>query len=300
MPDLSPDAALLPEAVAIIGMAGRFPGAPDIATFWQNLRDGVESVRFFSRQELVTAGVSPSLIDDPRYVPARAPLADIDLFDAGLFGMSPREAEITDPQHRIFLETAFEALESAAIDSGRFPGAIGVYAGSGPDGYLLHHLWPNRALAASVGPVQTLIGNDKDYLATRVSYKLNLRGPSLTVQTACSTSLVAIQLAVQSLLTYQCDVALAGGVSIAFPLGQGYLHQEGHLLSPDGHCRAFDARAAGTLAGDGVGVVVLKRLSEAMAEGDSIYAVIRGAAVNNDGSAKVGYTAPSMLERSAP
>jgi acyl transferase domain-containing protein/thioesterase domain-containing protein/ubiquinone/menaquinone biosynthesis C-methylase UbiE/acyl carrier protein len=280
--------------VAVIGMSGRFPGAADVDRFWQNLASGVESIARLSDEDLAAAGVDPAIARDPRYVRARGLLTGVDRFDAAFFGMSPREAEITDPQHRLFLEIAWEALERAGYDPSRFPGPIGVYGGTGQDGYLLHHLAPNRALMESLGAVSPLIGNDKDYLATRVAYKLNLRGPALTVQSACSTGLVAVQLACQSLLSYQCDLALAGGVSIAFPLGAGYEHREGHILSPDGHCRAFDARAAGTVPGDGAAVVVLKRLAEAIADGDHVHAVIRGAAVNNDGAAKVGYTAPSI------
>lgn len=280
--------------IAVVGMAGRFPGAPTLEAFWQNLLGGVESITALSDAELLAAGVSPSLLADPRYVRARARLDGVADFDAPFFGMSPQEAATTDPQHRIFLECAWEALEHAGIDPARFRGSIGVYGGAGADGYLLHHLAPDRALMDSLGALSPVIGNDKDHLTTRVAYKLDLRGPSITVQSACSTSLVAVQLACQALLGYQCDAALAGGVSVAFPQGTGHLHQPGNILSPDGHCRAFDASARGTVAGDGAGVVVLKRLADAVEDGDSILAVILGAAVNNDGSAKVGYTAPSI------
>ncbi|MCC6557952.1 MAG: amino acid adenylation domain-containing protein, partial [Polyangiaceae bacterium] len=282
------------ERVAVIGMAGRFPGAADVDTFWAHLRAGVESIRRLTADELAAAGVDPALIRDPRYVPARAALDGVELFDPELFGMSPREAEITDPQHRLFLECALEALERAGCDPARARGAIGVYAGAGPDGYLLEHLAPSRALMDSIGGLPALIGNDRDHLATRVAYKLDLRGPALTVQTACSTSLVAVHLACRALLDRDCDIALAGGVSITFPLGTGYLHEEGSILSPDGHCRAFDASARGTVGGDGAGVVVLKRLSDALEDGDHIHAILRGTAINNDGAAKVGYTAPGV------
>ncbi len=280
------------DGIAIIGMAGRFPGARNVEQFWQNLRDGVESISFFTDEELAEAGVDLAFLNAPNYVKAGAVLEDIDLFDASFFGFNPREAELTDPQHRFFLECAWEALESAGYDSERYDGAIGVYAGVGMNNYLLN-LYTNRAMMGAVAPVQVTIGNDKDHLPTRVSYKMNLRGPSLGVQTACSTSLVAVHLACQSLHGYQCDMALAGGVSIS-PQKSGYFYQEGGIFSPDGHCRAFDAQAQGTVGGSGVGVVVLKRLSDALADGDRIQAVIRGSAINNDGAVKVGYTAPSV------
>ncbi|EAU69663.1 TubF protein [Stigmatella aurantiaca DW4/3-1] len=275
-------------------MAGRFPGARDVDAFWRNLREGVESITRLTDAQLQAAGVSESQRRNPRYVPARGLLEGVDLFDAGFFQYSPREAELIDPQQRLFLECAWEALENAGYEAGRFPGPIGLFAGAGGAGYLLHHVAPQsdtRELLESLGSV---LGNDKDHLTTRVAYKLNFRGPVITVQTACSTSLVAVQLACQALLDFQCDMALAGGVSVAFPLGTGYLPQDGHILSPDGHCRAFDARAQGTVPADGVGLVVLKRLEDALADGDTIRAVILGAAVNNDGASKVGYTAPSI------
>ncbi|MCC3496610.1 MAG: acyltransferase domain-containing protein [Microcoleus sp. PH2017_15_JOR_U_A] len=283
------------EGIAIVGMAGRFPGAKNVDEFWQNLRDGVESISFFSEQELESFGIDESVVRDPRYVKARAVLADIELFDASFFGLNPREAEITDPQHRFFLESAWQALENAGYNSETYEGAIGVYAGAGSfNTYFLNNLYPNRQLRESVGDFQLTIANEKDFLSTRVSYKLNLKGPSVTVQTACSTSLVAIGMACQSLLNYQCDMALAGGVSIGVNQKTGYFYKEGMILSPDGHCRAFDANAQGTVSGSGVGIVVLKRLEEAIADGDYIHAVIKGCAINNDGAVKVGYTAPSI------
>lgn len=280
------------EGIAIIGLAGRFPGAKNIAEFWQNLCDGVEAISQFSDEELIAARVDPSLLNNFNYVKAGAVLEDIDLFDAGFFGFNPKEAEMTDPQHRLFLECAWEALENAGYDSQRCESRIGVYAGASLNNYLSFDI--NSDQIGSAHSFQKLIGIDKDFLTTRVSYKLNLTGPSLTVQTACSTSLVATALACQSLLNYQCDMALAGGASIRVPQKTGYLHQEGGILSPDGHCRAFDAKAKGTIIGNGVGVVLLKRLSDAIADGDHIYAVIKGSAINNDGSLKVGYTAPSV------
>jgi amino acid adenylation domain-containing protein len=278
------------EAIAVIGMAGRFPGAADLGTFWTNLRSGVESIRFFSDEELRQAGVEDRVLADPRYVRARAVIDGVDLFDAAFFGYSPRDAELIDPQQRLFLECASEALERAGYDPDRYQGAVGVYAGSSLNGYLGNIL----SHAAFAGSLPALIGAGPDFLTTRVSYKLNLRGPSVTVQTACSTSLVAVHHACRSLLDGECDMALAGGVSIGVPVIRGHLHQEGGILSPDGHCRAFDASARGTVTGHGVGIVVLKRLSAAVADGDTIHAVIRGTAINNDGSGKIGYTAPSV------
>ena len=282
------------EGIAIVGMAGRFPGARRLDQFWRNLRQGVESAAALSDEDLASAGVPPDLAAAPNYVRRSPGLDEIDRFDAEFFGINPGEAEILDPQHRHILECAWEALEDAGYDPHRYPGWIAVYAGVAQSGYLLSNL---RAAAASHDPLRALqhqLATDKDHLATRVSYKLNLRGPSMTVQTACSSSLVAIDLARQSLLAYGCDMALAGGVSVAVPQRAGYLHQEGGILSPDGHCRAFDARAAGTLFGSGVGIVVLKRLRDALADGDRVHAVIRGSAVNNDGAVKVGYTAPGV------
>ena len=282
------------DGIAIIGMAGRFPGSRTIEAFWRNLCGGAESIRVLTDEELVASGVDPALLRDPNYVKARGVLDDIESFDAGFFGFTPREAEIMDPQHRVFLECAWEALERAgyAAEGGR--GRAGVFAGAGMNGYLLSNLAPRSDLVDAVGAYQLRLGSEKDFLTTRVSYKLNLRGPSLDVQTACSTSLVAVCLACQSLLTYQCDLALAGGVSISVPQRVGYLYQEGGIHSPDGHCRAFDARAQGLVGGSGAGVVVLKRLADALADGDHIHAVIRGFATNNDGDGKVGFTAPSV------
>ncbi|MEA2692844.1 MAG: hypothetical protein QOJ16_2231, partial [Acidobacteriota bacterium] len=282
------------EGVAIVGMAGRFPGASDLEEFWRNLRAGLESISFFSDEELAALGVPPELLAHPNYVKARGVLAGESLFDASFFDFSPRQAELMDPQHRHFLECAWQALEAAGYDSERFPGPIGVFGGVTSSTYLLHNLYTNLRLLESVGGYQTALGTDRDYLTTLVSYKLNLRGPSFDVQTACSTSLVATALACQSLLAYQCDMALAGGVSVKVPQRSGYVYEQGGLDSSDGHCRTFSAAADGSVYGSGVGVVVLKRLEDALADGDTIHAVIRGAAINNDGSAKVGFTAPSV------
>ncbi|MBD2095654.1 SDR family NAD(P)-dependent oxidoreductase [Trichocoleus sp. FACHB-591] len=282
------------DGIAIIGMTGRFPGAKNIQEFWHNLQNGVEAIAWFSDEELLAAGVEPDLLQHPNYVKAGAVLDGIDQFDAAFFGYSPREAETLDPQQRLFLECAWEGLEHAGYDPQRYDGRIGVYAGVGWDSYLVFNLAGHPQLLDQTHGYQTVLSNEKDHLTTRVSYKLNLKGPSLDIQTACSTSLVATNLACQSLLSYQCDMALAGGVTISVPHRTGYLHQTGGILSPDGHCRAFDAQAAGTVAGNGVGVVVLKRLEDAIADRDMIYAVIKGTAINNDGAVKVGYTAPSV------
>ncbi|MBW4698403.1 MAG: SDR family NAD(P)-dependent oxidoreductase [Aphanocapsa lilacina HA4352-LM1] len=279
--------------IAIIGMAGRFPGAANLEAFWRNLCAGVESIRTLAAQEMAEAGVDPALLANPDYVRARGVLEGADLFDAGFFDCSPREAEITDPQQRLFLECAWEALEDAGCIPGVYRGAVGVYAGAGRGTYLLH-LHANHQALSGVDPFQVFIGNDKDFLATRVSYKLNLEGPSFAVQTACSTSLVAVHLACQGLLSGECDAAIAGGVAVRWPQEVGALYREGGIVSPDGRCRAFDAAARGTVGGNGVGAVVLKRLEDALADGDPIRAVIKGSAINNDGADKVSYTAPRI------
>ncbi len=287
--------------IAIVGLAGRFPGANTVGKFWVNLVSGVESVSRFSGSEIECDHAQrSSLSNDPRYIMARPVLDDVELFDAVFFGVTPKEAELMDPQHRIFLECAWNALEDAGYDSTRYSGKIGVFGGQSLNTYLLANLCTNRDFITElvgeyqVGGYSTVLGNDKDYLATRVSYKLNLQGPSLTIQSACSTSLVAVVKACQSLLLYECDMALAGGVSITFPQKRGYLYQEGGMVSADGRCRTFDASASGTIFGSGAGTVLLKRLDEALHDGDHIYAVIKGSAINNDGSQKVGYTAPSI------
>ncbi|HZF13330.1 MAG TPA: amino acid adenylation domain-containing protein [Thermoanaerobaculia bacterium] len=279
--------------VAVVGMAGRFPGAPDLDRFWENLRAGVESISFFSPEEAAAAGVDAALLADPAYVRAGGVLAGADLFDAGFFDVAPREAQLMDPQQRLFLESATEALENAGYGAGS-PAArtvrIGVYAGAGMSEYGIRNLFGHPGIG---GGMEVMLGNDKDFVATRASYKLDLRGPALTVQTACSTSLVAVHLACRALLEGECDLALAGGVGIGFPQNAGYLYEEGGVNSPDGHNRAFDARARGTVGGSGLGLVVLKPLAAALADGDTVHAVVRGTAINNDGAGKVGYTAPS-------
>ncbi len=281
------------ESVAVIGMSGRFPKARNLEEFWRNLRDGVECISFFSDEQRIEAGADPQLLREPSFVNAGAVLEEMDLFDASFFGISARDAEIMDPQHRLFLECAAHSLEDAGYDPGTYPGLIGVFAGESMSSYVFD-LYANAELAGRLDDFQIGVGNEKDHLATQASYRLNLRGPSMAIQTACSTSLVAVSMACQSLLNYQCDMALAGGVSADSLTGRGYYYQPGGILSPDGHCRVFDAAAKGTVPGNGVGIVVLKRLSEAVADRDHIRAVIKGFALNNDGSNKVGYTAPSI------
>jgi len=282
-------------SIAIVGMAGRFPGARDIRQFWNNIRDGVESIRRLTDEELLAAGVRPEDIANPDYVKAAPILDGIDQFDAPFFGFSPRDASIMDPQHRHFLECTWEALENAGHSPDKFPGSVAVFAGSGLNTYLIYNLLTNRKLMESAGLfLLKQTGNDKDVLATRVSYQLNLRGPSINVQTACSTSLVAVHLACQALQNQECDMALAGGVTIECPHGHGYMYREGEILSRDGHCRSFDASSSGTVFSSGAGAVVLRRLEDAIADRDTIHAVILSSAINNDGARKVGFLAPSV------
>ncbi len=294
----------LPEnGIAIVGLAGRFPGADDVAEFWANVRSGKTSIGRFTEAELEDS-FGPDVRHDPNFVRARPILKNVDRFDAEFFAMLPREAALTDPQHRLMLECAWAALEDAGYNPAKYPGSIGVFAGSSMNTYLLTNVLAERQSADGfasdyqVGSYDTLLGALSDTLATRVAYKLNLRGPAMTVQSACSTSLLAVAQACQSLLTYQSDMALAGGVSITFPQKRGYLHQEGGIVSPDGVCRPFDDGAGGTVFGDGVAVVLLKRLGDAIEDGDHIHAVILGSAVNNDGADKVGFTAPSVRGQS--
>ncbi|WFU52039.1 non-ribosomal peptide synthetase/type I polyketide synthase [Sinorhizobium terangae] len=279
------------DAVAIIGMAGRFPGAEDVDHFWTNLVDGTESISDLDEQTLRNAGVDPDTFNKQNYVRREGIISGVDLFDAAFFGISPKEATWMDPQQRILLETAYQALDHAGYGSRGRECRVGVFAGVGANHYLADREEGQNLLDSE--KLQVHILNGCDFTATRIAYKLNLTGPCLSVQTACSTSLVAVHLACQSLRCNDCDMALAGGASISLPHGKGYLHQQGHILSPDGHCRAFDSKAQGTVRGSGAAVVVLKRLSDARRDGDYIWAVIKGTAVNNDGAAKVGFTAPS-------
>jgi acyl transferase domain-containing protein len=281
--------------VAIIGMAGRFPGAQNVREFWQNLVAGKEAISFFEPDELEPTPNEPAGVrSDPHYVRARGVIEGAETFDAAFFGINPREAALMDPQHRVFLETAWEAFEDAGYDPLAYTGPIGVFAGMANNTYFPAVIAPRQGGDSPAASLQTMLGNEKDYLATRTSYKLNLRGPSLNIQTACSTSLVAVAQAYQSLQGYQCDMAIAGGISISSPQKHGYLYHEGAIVSPDGHCRAFDAHAGGTVFSNGTGIVVLKRLADAVADHDHIYAVIKGVGVNNDGSARVSFAAPSV------
>lgn len=282
------------EQIAIIGMAGRFPGANNVDQFWQNLREGRECTTQFSEEDLLERGVTKEEFSHPDYVKSGLVLENIDLFDAAFFGYTAKQAEIMDPQQRIFLEIAWEALENAGCNPDTYNGAIGVFGGAGGNDYRKRIAADFNSVTSDIAPFQVMIANDPDFLTTRVAYSLNLKGPSFSLQTACSTSLVAVHVACQHLLMYQCDVALAGGVSIRLPQGVGYRYREGMIWSPDGHCRAFAADSGGTLLGRGAGIVVLKRLSEAIAERDTVYAVIKGSAINNDGALKVGFTAPSV------
>jgi len=281
--------------VAIVGMSAHLPGAASIDEFWQNLRGGVESIRKLTEAELLAAGENPARINQRNYVPSAAILDNFEQFDADFFGFSPKEAAIMDPQHRQFLECAWEALENAGHPPENFDGPIGVYAGSGMGSYFYFNVCSNPDLVRDTGMfLLRHTGNDKDFMATRLSHVLDLKGPSINLQTACSTSLVATHYACAALLNGECDMALAGGATVELPHGRGYLFEEGEILSPDGHCHAFDARAEGTVFGSGAGVVVLRRLADAIADGDHIWGVIKGSSVNNDGAAKAGYLAPSV------
>ncbi|MER5333760.1 beta-ketoacyl synthase N-terminal-like domain-containing protein [Micromonospora sp. NPDC002717] len=281
-------------AVAVVGMAVRVPGAErDLDLFWHHVVNGIDAVTFFTPEQLVGWGVPKDLVERPDFVPARAVLRDADRFDHRLFSYSPSDSMLMDPQQRILLECAWAALEHAghppvAADGNR----IGVYVGTGLNVYLLDNVWPDERAVEAAGGLGLIIGSDKDFASTRIAYKLNLQGPALTLQTACSTSLVAVHQAAQALLTYDADLALAGGATVAPPTRRGHLHEPGGIFSADGRCRAFDAAADGTVPGDGAGVVVLKRLADALRDGDTVHAVIRGCAVNNDGARKAGFTAP--------
>jgi acyl transferase domain-containing protein/acyl-CoA synthetase (AMP-forming)/AMP-acid ligase II/acyl carrier protein len=291
--------------IAIIGMACRFPGANNLEEFWHNLCHGVESISFFDDAEILASGVAPELISNPNYVKASPIIENLENFDADFWGYTPKEAQLLDPQQRLFLECAWESLEDAGYNPLDYEGDIALYGGAATNTYLLNHIYPHRHSLdeqdnlqvlnlSSMGGFQVSTANDKDYLTTRTSYKLNLTGSSVNVQTACSTSLVAVHLACQSIINGECDLALAGGVSVHTPQKMGYLYQDGMILSPDGHCRAFDADAAGTIFGSGAGMVVLKALDRAIANSDRVYGIIKGSAVNNDGGTKVGYFAPNV------
>jgi acyl transferase domain-containing protein/SAM-dependent methyltransferase len=287
-----------PEPIAIIGMRGRFPGANDLDRFWQNLANGVESIATLSQEDMRAAGIPDHISRLPGYVNASPVLDNVDEFDAEFFGFSARDAALTDPQHRLFLETCWEALEDAGYDPAAYPGEIGLFGGCEMSTYL-NQIYQNPDALQYIDGMQLMVTNDKDHLCTQTSYRLNLRGPSIVVQTTCSTSLVAVSLACESIHAGRCQMALAGGATVRVPQRGGYFYTPGSILSPDGHCRPFDAAAQGTIVGSGVGVVVLKRLSAALHDRDAIRAVILGVGINNDGNDKVGYTAPSFRGQAA-
>lgn len=282
--------------VAIIGMSGRFPGAKNVRQFYENLWTGVESITFLTEEQLIAKGVARETLSNPFYVKATAQLPEAEYFDAEFFKYSAREARILDPQQRCFLECAWEALEDAGYSQESYSIPVGVFAGASANTYILNNLLSGRVdlNLNFMDFVETRQGSDKDFIATRVSYKLNLTGPSFTIQSACSTSLVAVHTACQSLLNGECDLALAGAVTVLYPLDEGYMHKPNSMVSPDGHCRTFSASAQGTIFGSGVGVVILKRLEDALQDNDNILAAIKGSAINNDGALKPSYTAPSM------
>lgn len=285
--------------IAIIGMSCRFPKAENTKEFWDNLIQSKECITFYTEEELEKAGVPREVYKTPGYVKASGAIEDIEYFDAKFFDFSPKEAALIDPQQRIFLEQAYKALEDAGLTADNYKGAIGVYASTGMNTYLYRNLGTHADLMEEGGGYPVMISGDKDFLATRTSYKLNLTGPSMTIQTACSSSLVAIHCACEALRSGECECALAGGVSVRVPQKTGYQYHEGLILSPDGHCRAFDEKAQGTVFGSGAGVIVLKLLEDAIEDKDEIYAVIKGSAINNDGSVKAGYTAPGMEAQAA-
>ncbi|OAT81014.1 hypothetical protein A6P54_13555 [Bacillus sp. MKU004] len=288
-----------PTDIAIIGMAGRFPGARNLQEFWEHLKKATDFTQSFEEQDLAANGVTEEQMNNPEYKNIGIPLDEIEMFDAEFFGYTPHEAKVSDPQQRIFLESVWEAIESAGYAPSKYNGRIGLFGSSSMSSYLLNNILPNEDFNADGVNYPVLIGNDKDFLSTRVSYKLNLKGPSITVQTACSSSLVAVHYAIQSILNGESDIAIAGGVSISVPQKTGYLYKEGGILSRDGRCRPFDEKASGTVKGNGCGVVVLKSLSEAIRDKDTIYSVIKSTAINNDGSNKVGFTAPSVKGQAA-
>ena len=283
------------DLIAIVAMTGRFPGASSVEQLWEHLAAGRETVTFYPEQALRDAGVDEALLRDPAYVRARGVVARVEDFDPAFFGMSPREASYTDPQQRLFLECAWQLIERAGYDLACFAGSVGVYAGAAISSYLLNNLWGHaRGAGGSLDPFHLVLANDKDHLTTRVAYKLGLQGPCVTVQTGCSTSLVAVHMACQALLSRECDMAIAGGVALNIPQATGYRYEPDSKSSPDGHTRTFDAAARGTVQSEGVALVLVKRLDDAVRDGDTIYAVVRGTATNNDGAAKVSYTAPSV------
>ncbi len=301
MTGTGPESGMPPNAIAVVGMAGRFPGARSVSEFWQNLWRGEESIVDLSEDELIAAGIGERALASPSYVRRAAVMDGIDEFDADFFGFTPQAARMLDPQHRLFLQAAWHALEDAGYDPAQRDDTVGVFGTSSASGYLLHNLMSHYDPKVIIGQGATFdmvslsLQNDKDHLATRAAHQFNLRGPALSVQTACSSSLVAVHLACQSILSGECDVALAGGSSIRVPHHVGYWHEAGSMVSATGHCRPFDVRSDGTIFGSGVGVVVLKPLQDAVDDGDHIHAVIRGSAINNDGATKMNYAAPNAV-----
>ena len=292
---MHPQTNKVPEnAIAVIGMDCRFPGANDTRQFWKNLVSGTESITFFTDDELRGAGIHPETIADPTYVRAAGIMEDAELFDAAFFGYTPTEAICIDPQQCQFLQTCWHALEDAGYNPYTYPGAVAVFGGTRLSTYYVNYMCADLADYGTARFMQGHIGTDRDHLCTRVSYKLNLRGPAFNLQCACSTSLVSVHLACQSLLNGECDMALAGASGIDIPQEHGHFYQEGMIFSPDGHCRPYDAQAEGIVSGNGVGVVLLKRLEDALRDRDDIHAVILGTAINNDGNSKVAYSAPSL------
>lgn len=282
------------DSIAIIGMSARMPGSPDLNAFWTLLRDGKEAIVQFSKEEMLGVGADPDVVNHEKSVAAKGYLADVDLFDASFFGISPREAELIDPQHRVMLECAWEAMEGAGYDPAQYPGRVAIFTSAGMNTYLAFNILTNPGLMEQVGGFQLSIYNDKDFVPTRIAYSMNTHGPAIDIGTACSSSLVGVHMACQHLLTYQSDMVLVGGVTVHLPQKTAYVDEGGTAYSPDGHCRPFDATPSGLVDGNGAAAVVLKRLSDAIADGDHIHAVIRGSAINNDGSDKIGYSAPSI------
>ncbi|OUD15689.1 type I polyketide synthase [Thioflexithrix psekupsensis] len=287
------------EPIAIIGMSLQVPGADNLERFWQNLRDGVESITFFDDATLRAAGIDEATLQHPNYVKAFGWIDGIEQFDAEFFNLSAREAQILDPQHRLFLQHAWHVLEHAGYDPHHYDGRIGIYAGAGMNHYLLHNILPNPDVINTIGGWSVVMSNDKDFIPTRAAYQLDLIGPSACISTGCSASLVCVAMAAQTLLNNQADMMIAGGITVQLTEPSGYWYQTGNIMSPDGHCRPFDAQSQGTLDANGIGLVLLKRLSDAIADGDTIHALIRGFAVNNDGADKIGYTAPSIAGQTA-
>ena len=282
------------DSIAIIGMSARMPGSPDLNAFWTLLRDGKEAIVQFSKEEMLAEGADPDVVNHENCVAAKGYLSDIDLFDASFFGISPREAELIDPQHRVMLECAWEAMEEAGYDPAQYPGRVAIFTSAGMNTYLAFNILTNPGLMEQVGGFQLSIYNDKDFVPTRIAYSMNTHGPAIDIGTACSSSLVGVHMACQHLLTYQSDMVLVGGVTVHLPQKTAYVDEGGTAYSPDGHCRPFDATPSGLVDGNGAAAVILKRLSDAIADGDHIHAVIRGSAINNDGSDKIGYSAPSI------